>query len=73
MEDMMRIYNAVRTVPQEAQKQIRGGRMNGKTDINPMWRIRALTENFGPCGIGWYYEITHKWLEPGADGEVADI
>lgn len=71
MEDKMQIYNAVRTVPKEAQKPIKGGRMNGKTDINPMWRIRALTENFGPCGIGWYYDITNKWLEPGSEGEVA--
>jgi DNA-directed RNA polymerase subunit RPC12/RpoP len=69
--DNMQIYDKVREVPREAQKKINGGRMNGKTDINPMWRIRALTENFGPCGIGWYYEITNKWLEPGSDGEVA--
>ena len=69
--DNMKIYDKVREVPKEAQKKINGGRMNGKTDINPMWRIRALTENFGPCGIGWYYDITNKWLEPGSDGEVA--
>lgn len=69
--DNMQIYDKVRAVPNEAQKKINGGRMNGKTDINPMWRIRALTENFGPCGIGWYYDITNKWLEPGSDGEVA--
>jgi DNA-directed RNA polymerase subunit RPC12/RpoP len=69
--DNMKIYDKVREVPREAQKKINGGRMNGKTDINPMWRIRALTENFGPCGIGWYYDITNKWLEPGSDGEVA--
>lgn len=69
--DNMQIYDKVRVVPKEAQKKINGGRMNGKTDINPMWRIRALTEIFGPCGIGWYYDITNKWLEPGSDGEVA--
>lgn len=69
--EKMQIYNAVREVPQQAKKPIIGGRMNGKTDINPMWRIRALTEQFGACGIGWYYEITNKWLEAGANGEVA--
>ena len=67
----LRIYDIVRTVPQTAQKAILAGRMKGKTDINPMWRIKILTEVFGPCGIGWYYEITNKWLEPGANGEVA--
>lgn len=57
------IYEKVRTVPQEAQKRINGGRMNGKTDINPMWRIKVLTELFGPCGVGWYYKPVRKWTE----------
>jgi hypothetical protein len=65
------IYNAVREVPKEAQKEIKGGRMNGKTDINPMWRIKALTEQFGACGIGWKYIITGERLEPGANGEIS--
>lgn len=57
-------YNLGREVPEEAKKTIRGGRMNGKTDINPMWRIKKLTELFGPCGIGWYYKSVREWLEP---------
>lgn len=56
-------YEKFRDVPSEAKREIKGGRMNGKTDINPMWRIKALTEEFGPCGIGWYYKTTNKWLE----------
>ncbi len=59
----LEIYEKVRTVPQEAQKRINGGRMNGKTDINPMWRIKVLTELFGPCGVGWYYKPVRKWTE----------
>ena len=47
----MDIYDRVRTAPQDALKPITGGRLNGKTDINPMWRIKTLTELFGPCGI----------------------
>lgn len=65
------IYDAVRTVPDSAQKPIGAGRLKGKTDINPMWRIKALTEQFGPCGIGWKYVITDKRLEAGAGGEIA--
>ena len=65
------IYNKVRAVPDDAQKKITGGRLSGKTDINPMWRIKVLTEQFGPCGIGWYYEITKQWLEAGANNEIA--
>jgi len=61
--DNLEIYNNYRVVPKEAQKEIKGGRMSGKTDINPMWRIKALTEQFGPCGIGWYYNPVRKWIE----------
>lgn len=68
--DNLTIYNNYRTVPKEAQKPIQGGRMKGKTDINPMWRIKALTEQFGPCGVGWYYKPIRKWLEQQGD-EVA--
>ena len=69
--ETMQIYNASRKVPQEAQKPIAAGRLKGKTDINPMWRIKALTEQFGPCGFGWKYVITKQWLEAGDGGEVA--
>ena len=68
MEHMF-VYNAVRKVPQEAQKQINAGRLKGMTDINPMWRIKTLTEQFGVCGVGWYYTIDKTWIEEGTNGE----
>ena len=71
MNDNLRIYNSVRTPPPEALKPITAGRLKGKSDINPMWRIKALTEQFGAAGFGWYYTIENQWLEPGADGEIA--
>ena len=59
----LKIYEQVRSVPAEAKKNISGGRLKGMTDINPMWRIKKLTEVFGVCGIGWKYEIVNKWVE----------
>jgi hypothetical protein len=35
-----------------------------------MWRVKAMTEIFGPCGEGWHYEITKLWTEPGPEGVV---
>lgn len=64
------LYESFRSVPEEAQKPIKGGRISGFTDINPMWRIKKLTETFGPCGIGWYYIIEKQWLETSGD-EIA--
>ena len=60
----MKIYEAVRAVPKEAKKTIVGGRLKGMTDINPMWRIKTLTEQFGPAGYGWYYEVLNKEQYP---------
>lgn len=72
----MNIYNSLREVPDEAKKTITAGRLKGFTDINPMWRIKRMTEAFGPCGIGWAYEIKNKEIIEGANGEkiaVVDI
>lgn len=67
----MEIYNSTRAVPQEAKKEIKGGRLSGKTDINPMWRIktadRAVLGRLGSDGgtrlqtSVWSPELTAKW------------
>lgn len=69
MGNNLELYNKVRSVPAEAKKPIAAGRLRGKTDINPMWRIKTLTENFGICGIGWKTVIERTWIDVGADGE----
>lgn len=56
-------YNRLKVVPPEALRIIQSGRLKGKSDINPMWRIKTMTENFGICGIGWKYVITKQWTE----------
>jgi hypothetical protein len=71
MSENLNIYNAVRQVPPTALKEIQAGRLKGKSDINPMWRIRALTEQFGPCGVGWKYAIVDERLEKGGNDEIA--
>lgn len=65
------IYEQVRTVPENALKKIEAGRLKGKSDINPMFRIRTLTELFGPVGFGWYTEVTRQWTEVSENGEQA--
>lgn len=69
----LELYNRVRDVPKEAVKPIMAGRLKGKSDINPMWRIKKLTEEFGMCGFGWRYEIIRMWNEEGANGEIASF
>lgn len=71
MSDNLVLYDKWRSVPATAKKEIKGGRLNGFTDIQPMWRIKQLTGEYGPCGTGWYYTITDKRIIDGADGTKA--
>ena len=70
VEENMSLYNRVRQVPDEAKKPFDTGRFKG-TDINPMWRIKVLTENFGPCGLGWHVDVLDKHIETCEDGSAA--
>ena len=63
LETNLRFYNQGRSVPGDALKEIRAGRLKGMSDINPMWRMKRLTEIFGPVGFGWKYTIDRQWVE----------
>lgn len=62
-DNNLRFYEQLRQVPDYAVKPIGAGRLKGMSDINPVFRIKAMTEAFGPCGIGWKYVITKQWVE----------
>lgn len=68
----LEIYDKSREVPKEAQKAFNNGKFSG-TDINPMWRIKKLTELFGPAGIGWYYEVISERAEEHGDVTIAVV
>lgn len=57
MSDMKEKFRLMARPPKEALRTIDFGKLKNKTDINPQWRIEALTDVFGLCGVGWYYEI----------------
>lgn len=67
------LYNRIREVPKEALKTIIAGRLKGMSDINPMWRIKKLTEEFGVCGFGWRYEILRMWAEKGGGDVISSF
>jgi hypothetical protein len=64
------VWEKLARPPASALKAIQAGRLKGKSDINPMWRIKAMTEVFGQCGDGWKFEIVRLWTEAGSDGQV---
>lgn len=59
----LRFYSQGCEVPADALKEIRAGRLKGMSDVNPMWRMKRMTEIFGPCGFGWKYTIDRQWEE----------
>jgi len=70
MEKNLRFWDELKSPPNWALKKITGGRLKGMTDISPIWRMQAMTELFGPVGIGWNYQIKEKWLETSSDGQI---
>jgi len=70
MNENLKYWNSFNQPPRTALKQIEAGRMRGKTDINPQWRYKAMTETFGPVGIGWKYTIDKMWTEAGSNDET---
>ncbi len=67
----MKFFGLVQDTPKEAQKSFNNGRFSG-TDINPMWRIKKLTEVFGPAGFGWWTQnVNYKFINSEQTNEVA--
>jgi outer membrane protein assembly factor BamB len=69
-KDNLETWNKVKQPPASALKKITGGRLTGKTDINPQWRYEVMTEVFGTCGVGWKYTVDKLWREDATDGQV---
>ena len=63
------IYESLSRPPKYALREIQAGKLKGKTDINPQWRYKAMTEKFGLVGCGWKYEVQKLWTEQGAGSE----
>lgn len=70
MGENLKVWNAVKQPPPEVLREIKGGRLKGKTDISPQWRYRVMTETFGVCGFGWKYTVDRLWTEAGSFDQV---
>ena len=63
LQKNVRFYHKFMETPKDAQKSFDNGRFSG-TDINPMWRIKILTEVFGPSGFGWWTQnVRYEFVE----------
>jgi hypothetical protein len=67
--DNLRVWDALsKTDPKHTKPFNRSGGFKG-TAIKPIWIIRQLTDQFGPCGVGWGINEPVFQVVP-ADGEI---
>ena len=59
-----------RTSPEHTKPFQRSGGFKG-TAVRPVYTERKMTEQFGPCGIGWGVSEPTFQLVPGSDGQTA--
>lgn len=64
------VWNKVSQAPSHFLKKIEFGYLKGKSDINPQWRLMAMTQAYGQVGHGWTYRIVKMWTETGSDGQM---
>ena len=65
----MENWNALSRVPPQHLKTISFGALKGKSDINPQWRYKAMTEIYGQCGEGWSHRLVSSQIVDGANEE----
>ena len=66
------LWRAVERTPKDQTKAITGKAYSG-TSPKPHYLVMKATETFGPCGIGWGFNIVRERIEEGADGAKVHI
>jgi hypothetical protein len=68
--DNLAIWNSLcKTDPAHTKGFSRAGGFKG-TAIKPIWIVRRLTEQFGPCGKGWGMDEPQFQIVPGDNREI---
>lgn len=62
MSEKMMLWDRLKVTDPAAVKQITGKPYKGSSP-RPFWIVEMLTHEFGPCGIGWGFEIVSERLE----------
>lgn len=60
-KDNLSLWNELAPVNKEHIKNYKS--RGNLTTVDPQWRLKRLTEMFGPVGDGWGYKILERWSE----------
>lgn len=66
------LWDRVKVTDPKAVKPITGKQYQGNSP-KPYWIVERLTEEFGPCGIGWGFSIINERMERLAEDEVLHV
>lgn len=66
------LWNRVCVTDPKAVKPITGKQYNGNSP-KPYWIVERLTDEFGPCGIGWGFSIIAERFERFSDTDTLHI
>lgn len=72
MADNLALWKSVERTDPDQTKPITGKPYKG-TSPKPYYLVHEATKTFGPCGIGWGFEIVSERVEPGAEGDKVHI
>lgn len=72
MTDNLALWQSVERTPEEHTKRITGKSYQGNSP-KPHYLVHKATETFGPCGIGWGFQIVDERIEEGAGGAKLHI
>lgn len=66
------LWNRVCRTDPAAVKPITGKQYQGNSP-KPYWIVERLTEEFGPCGIGWGFNILNERMERLTEHEILHV
>ena len=72
MGDNKALWQRVCVTDPKAVKPITGKQYSGNSP-KPYWIVERLTDEFGPCGIGWGFTILNERFEHFGDGKTAEV
>ncbi len=71
MTDHLALWNKLgKTDPKHTKPFSRSGGFKG-TAVKPIYTEQKMTEEFGPCGVGWGISEPQFQVVPGSEGQVA--
>lgn len=68
----MSLWERVCVTDPKAVKPITGKQYKGNSP-KPYWIVQRLTEEFGPCGLGWGYSVLNERMERMSETDVLHV